>query len=213
MGFFVPEIAAPDWYVETASLLEKSDLDFLDFHAYPGAASLQAHAEHFGMIGYETKPIVMGEYGAFRHIYPDVDSAARALTQWVAESCQYGFDGWLYWTYYPADAGVGDRTWGLVDEDNYLLNLLAPVKQPDPCAAGEIQNADLAYGKPVTASRSVPENPAVNAGEDDPATQWIAGASPVQWVQVDLQGSYSITEIRLLVAQNPPRNKRHPLQG
>ena len=37
MGFFVPELVAPDWYVETASLLEKSTLDFFDFHAYPVA--------------------------------------------------------------------------------------------------------------------------------------------------------------------------------
>jgi len=212
MGFFVPEIVAPDWYVETAPLLEKSDLDFFDFHAYPGGASLQAHAEHFGMIGYDAKPIVLGEYGAFRHICSEVDSAARALTQWVTESCQYGFDGWLYWTYYPADASAGDNTWGLVDEDNYLLNLLAPANQPDPCAAVEIQNANLAYGKPVTASRSVPENPPANVVDDNAGTQWIAGEGPVQWIQMDLQGSYRITEIRLLVAQYPAGNTIHRLQ-
>src|SRR6266540_4973776 len=74
MGFFAPEIAAPDWYVETASLLEKSDLDFFDFHAYPGGPSLQSHAEHFGMLGYDAEPILMGEYGAFRHIYPEIVS-------------------------------------------------------------------------------------------------------------------------------------------
>jgi hypothetical protein len=212
MGFFVPEIAAPDWYVETASLLEKSDLDFFDFHAYPGGADIQKHAELFGMLGYDAKPIVMGEYGAFRHIYSDVDSAARALTQWVTESCRYGFDGWLYWTYYPADATVGDRTWGFVDDDNYLMNLFAPKNQLDPCAPVEIQNTNLAYGKPVTASRSVPENPPANAVDDNSETQWIAGEGPVQWIQVDLQGSYRITEIRLLVAQYPAGNTVHRVQ-
>jgi hypothetical protein len=212
MGFFVPEIAAPDWYVETASLLEKSELDFFDFHAYPGGPTLQEHVEHFGMLGYDTKPIILGEYGAFRHIYSEIDSGARALTSWVAESCQYGFDGWLYWTYYPADATVGDRTWGLVDEDNYLLELFAPVNQPDPCAAVEIPNDNLAYGKPVSASRSLPEEPPANAVDDNADTQWIAGEGPVQWIEVDLQGNYRITEIRLLVAQYPAGNTIHRIQ-
>jgi hypothetical protein len=212
MGFCAPEIAAPDWYVETESLLEKSDLDFFDFHAYPGGPSLQEHAEHFGMIGYDAKPILLGEYGAFRHIYSEIDSAARALTAWTAESCQYGFDGWLYWTYHPADANVGDRTWGLVDEDNYLLNLFAPAKQLNPCAAVEVPNDNLTYGKPVTASRSVPDEPPTNAVDDNADTQWIAGEGPVQWIEVDLQGNYRITEIRLLVAQYPAGNTTHRVQ-
>jgi hypothetical protein len=212
MGFFVPEIAAPDWYVETASLLERSDLDFFDFHGYPGGPSLQEHVEHFGMIGYDTKPIIMGEYGAFRHIYAEIDSAARVLTQWAAESCQYGFDGWLYWTYYPANSNVNDRTWGLVDEDNYLLDLFAPVNQPEICVPVEVPNNNLAYGKPVTASRSLPEEPPENAVDDNASTQWGAGDGPVQWVQVDLQGSYRISEIRLLVAQYPEGNTVHLVQ-
>jgi len=212
MGFFAPEIAAPDWYVETASLLERSDLDFFDFHAYPGVFSFQEHAEHFGIISYHAKPILLGEYGAFRHIYSEIDSAARALTTWVAESCRFGFDGWLYWTYYPADSSVGDQTWGLVDEDNYLLNLFAPVNQPDPCVVVEIPNDNLAYGKPVAASRSLPEDPPENAVDDNADTQWIAGEGPVQWIQIDLQGTYRITEIRLLVAQYPAGNTTHRVQ-
>jgi len=44
MGFFAPELAAPDWYVETASLLEGSGLDFFDFHAYPGTHTLPEYA-------------------------------------------------------------------------------------------------------------------------------------------------------------------------
>lgn len=212
MGFFVPEITAPDWYVETASLLERSNLDFFDFHAYPGGPSLRDHVEHFGMLGYEVKPILLGEYGAFRHIYPEIDSAARVITHWVAESCEYGFDGWLYWTYYPSDASAGDRTWGLVDEDDFLLNLFAPINQPDPCVAVELPNDNLAYGKPVTASLWLPEEPPQNAVDDNAGTQWGAGAGPVQWVQVDLLGSYRVAEIRLLVAQYPEGNTVHRVQ-
>jgi len=212
MGFFVPEIAAPGWYVETASLLEKSNLDFFDFHAYPGGPSLLDQAEHFGMIGFDSKPIIMGEYGAFRHIYADIDSAARAVTGWAAESCQYGFDGWLYWTHYPDDASVNDRTWGLMDDDEYLLNLFAPVNQSDICEPIEVPNDNLAYEKPVTASRSLPDQPPENAVDDNAGTNWGAGADPVQWIQVDLQGSYRINEIRLLVGQYPNGNTIHRLQ-
>ena len=212
MGFFVPELVAPDWYVETASLLEKSDLDFFDFHAYPGALSLEEHANAFGMIGYDRKPIILGEYGAFRSIYPDLDTAARVINKWVADSCTLGFDGWLYWSYYPSDASAGDRTWGLTDENEYLLNLFAPVNQPDPCQPVEIPNDNIAYSKPVTASKSLADQPAEFAVDDDPATQWGAGDMPPQWIQVDLQNTYQVSEIRLLVSQWPEGNTVHRIQ-
>ena len=212
MGFFVPELVAPGWYVETASLLERADLDFFDFHAYSGSISLLAHAEGFGMIGYTIKPIILGEYGAFRHLYEDPETAARVTTRWMSESCQLGFDGWLYWTYYPAAADVGDRTWGLVDEDDYLLELFAPRNQPDPCIEVDLPNNNVAYNKPVRASSSLPEEPPSQAVDDNPATQWGAGASPVQWIEIDLQGTYRIHEIRLLVAQWPEGDTLHYIQ-
>ncbi|MEK6193536.1 MAG: hypothetical protein N2F24_04835, partial [Deltaproteobacteria bacterium] len=131
MGFFAPGVA-PDWYVETASLLAGSDLDFFDFHAYPGFEPFEELATAFGMKGYDAKPIVLGEYGSFRDVYPELDSGARAITKWQAISCELGFDGWLYWTYYPADESVGDRTWGFTDEGGYFLDLLSPINHPDP---------------------------------------------------------------------------------
>jgi hypothetical protein len=212
MGFFVPELVAPGWYVETASLLERSDLDFFDFHAYPGPISLQAHAEAFGMLGFDAKPIVMGEYGPFRHLFADIEPAARVTGRWVAESCEYGFDGWLYWTYYPDAAGVGDRTWGLVDEDGYLLKLFAPKNQPDPCVAVKQPGDSVAYNKPVLASSSLPEEPPTHAVDDNDATQWGAGADAPQWIEIDLAGTYHITEIRLLVAQWPEGETLHRIQ-
>jgi hypothetical protein len=211
MGFFAP-IAASEWHVETASLLERSELDFFDFHTYSGFHELRAYVESFGMLGYDAKPIILGEYGAFRHIYAELDSAARVTTNWVAESCEYGFGGWLYWTYYPSAADAGDRTWGLTDEDDYMLELFAPVNQPDPCVAVEIPNDNLAYGKPIRASSSLPEEPPSNAVDDNSGTQWGAGAPPVQWLEVDLQGTYRITEIRLQVAQYPQGDTVHRVQ-
>jgi hypothetical protein len=203
MGFFAPEIAAPGWYLRTSRLLTESDLDFFDFHAYPGGPPLSEYPSHFGMEGYTAKPIVLGEYGPFRQYYATIESAARAVTNWAAESCSHGFDGWLYWTYWPANPEVGDRTWGLTDEDGYLLDLLAPVHQPDPCEAVTVAGGNIAYGKPVDASASLPAEPPSNAVDESAGTQWGSGGDAPQWLEVDLEGVYRVTEVRLLVAQYP----------
>jgi hypothetical protein len=213
MGFFAPEIVAPGWYVDTAPLLLDSDLDFFDFHAYSGFQSLRELVNAFGMEDYDAKPIVLGEYGAFRHIYPDLIPAARSITEWQAESCSYGFDGWLYWTYYPAAESVDDRTWGLVDESGYLLDMLAPLEHVDPCEQVPVFSSNLAYGKPVIASASLAEESPEFAVDENADSQWGAGRDAPQWIEVDLEDSYKITEVRLLVAQWPEGNTIHRIRG
>jgi hypothetical protein len=209
MGFFVPELVAPGWFVDTAPLLAGAALDFFDFHAYPGGPSLAEHAEKFGMVGYDAKPIILGEYGAFRNRYGELPDAEQALTGWVAESCGYGFDGWLYWTYYPANAEVNDRTWGLTDADGALLSLLAPANQADPCSVGATLRANLALGRPVQASNALAPDVPEHAVDGNQESVWIAGGHPPQWIEVDLGGAYRLTEIRLLVSQLPAGPTRH----
>ena len=211
MGFFAPEIVAPGWYLRTARLLTESELDFFDFHAYPGGPPLSEYPVHFGMLGYKAKPILLGEYGAFRHQYLTIESAARAVTDWVADSCRFGFDGWLYWTYWPANPDAGDRTWSLTDEDGTLLKMLAPVDQPDPCAPVALPGGNLAYGKPARASAWLPSEPPAFAVDESAGTQWGSGADEPQWIEIDLQGVHRLTGIRLLVAQYPEGLTRHRL--
>ena len=213
MGFFAPQISTPDWYVETASLLQNADLDFFDFHGYPGTHTLLEHAEAYGMVGYTAKPILLGEYGAFRHIYPTLNAAARVITAWQADACALGFDGLLYWTYYPANSDVGDRTWSFVDEGSYLRELLAPATHPDPCVPIDVPRSNLAYGRPVRASASLPDQPPEAALDENAETQWGAGVHPPQWIQVDLEAPYDVTEIRILVAQYPAGRTVHELSG
>jgi hypothetical protein len=209
MGFFAPEIAVPGWYVDTRPLLRAATLDFFDFHAYPGGPSLREHAEHFGMLGFDEKPVVLGEYGAFRQRYGQPAAAARALVAWVAESCALGFDGWLHWTFYPANAEVDDRTWGFTDEGGYLMELLAPANQPDACAPVEVPGANLAYGKPVQASSALAQEAPELAVDENEGSQWGAGSHPPQWIEVDLEDAYRVTAIRLLVAQYPAGPTTH----
>jgi hypothetical protein len=219
MGFFAPDFPNPtsiggDWYVDTASLLQRgAELDYYDFHAYPGSdIPLSQIAENFGMTGYKAKPIIMGEVGAFRSQFDSVESAARVTTRWIAASCPLGFNGWLYWTYRAAPLAVGDATWGLVDQNNYLLDLMAPATWTDPCTAPEIPSDNLALKASARASRSLPDQPPQAAIDDDPGTQWGSGDSATQWIELDLGSPHTVTEIRLIVAQYPNGNTHHQIK-
>ncbi len=219
MGFFAPQFPNPtsiggDWYVDTASLIEReADLDYYDFHAYPGSdIPLAKIAQNFGMVGYDAKPIVMGELGAFRSQYDSAEAAARVTAQWIADSCPLGFDGWLYWTYRPAPLAVGDATWGLTDEDQFLLDLMAPDAWTDPCEALNIPTDNLALGASVTASRWLEDQPPASAVDGDTGSQWGAGDGPPQWIELDLGAPHTIRTIRLLVAQYPEGATRHLIQ-
>ena len=161
------------------------------------------------MLGYDAKPIIMGEYGAFRHRYSELADAAQAVTSWVAESCAYGFDGWLYWTYYPANPEVNDRTWGFTDADGALMTLLAPANRADPCVAPAVPGTNLAAGRAVEASNAVAPDVAERAVDGNAETVWISGGHPPQWIEVDLGSAYRVTEIRLLVSQSPAGSTGH----
>jgi hypothetical protein len=219
MGFFAPQFPNPTsigdhWYVDTASLIQRgAELDYYDFHAYPGSdIPLAQIAENFGMQGYAHKPIVMGEVGAFRSQYDTVDAAARATTRWIADSCDLGFDGWLYWTFRAAPLAVGDATWGLTDEGNTLLDLMAPDQWTDPCTPVSLPTDNLALGANVTASRSLPDQPPAAAIDGDTNSQWGAGDGPPQWIELDLGAPHTVRQIRLLVAQYPEGATRHQIQ-
>ncbi len=217
MGFFAPRFPNPtgiggSWYVDTAILLERgSALDYYDFHAYAGSdISFEAITENFGMIGFDDKPVVLGEYGAFTSQYAESGSAARVLAEMMSTACQSGYDGALLWTYRATPSDWSDNTWALTDEDGYLLDLFAPGAWPDPCVPIEIPTDNLALGAVVTASQSpLPAEPPPLAVDGDPGTQWGAGGGPYQWIEVDLGAGYTVRQVRLLVAQWPAGETDH----
>ena len=215
-GFFAPQFPnetgiGGSWYVDTAALIESgAELDFYDFHAYPGDdLTLDQFAENFGMVGHDEIPVVMGEYGAFEDRYGTIESAARAATQWAAESCQFGWDGWLYWSYFDLPEALGDPTWGFVEDDGFMLDLFAPVNQPDICTPVNVPTANLAFGKVVTASSSLPEGPGADAVDENLDTGWQSGRDAPQRIMIDLGAGYTIGEIRLLVGQWPEGDTVH----
>ena len=218
MGFFVPDYPNPlrtgDFrYVETAELIDYADLDFFDFHAYPGEESLADIAENFGMSRYTTKPVMMGEVGAFLHHYESAESAAAASQQWIAQSCLYGFDGWLYWGLYRAPEAIGDASWGFYDADEELFDALSPMLYPDACAEELLPQENLALKAEATASEYLADEPPSQALDGNYSTQWGAGADAPQWIRIDLGQEHGISLIKLYVAQYPEGNTVHELEA
>ncbi len=213
MGFFAPQFPnltsiGGSWYVDTTPLLTTS-MDFFDFHAYPGSDIGMAEiAENFGMVGFGTKPVIMGEVGAFVDRYPTSEAAALATQRWIAESCAAGYSGWLYWGFLRAPEAIGDATWALTDDGGYLLDVLAPQNWPDPCVVS-IVDPNLARERPVRTSRELADEPASAAVDGNPATQWGSGSDAPQWIEVTLPQPSTVAGIRLRVAQYPAGRTVH----
>jgi hypothetical protein len=121
-------------YALPLSAFDRTALDFLDLHTYPGwDLPLAQYAENFGL-GCSRKPIVIGEIGAYQFAYRNVAEAAAGLQAWQAASCAYGIDGWLLWTW-DTPTPVEPRMWSATAEGDYLARALGPHARPDPCAA------------------------------------------------------------------------------
>jgi len=214
MGFFTPQFPNPTgiggtWYVDTAPLVADSALDLFDFHAYPGLdMTVAQHGENFGIDA--AKPVIMGELGAFIDIYDSADAAALASQEWIAASCDAGWDGWIYWGY-DRLRGVGDATWSFTDGDGELLEALAPAGQPDPCVP-TLVDPNLARDATAAASRSLAAEPSSAAIDGNPGTQWGAGASPTQWIEITLVDPSAVSAVRLLVAQFPEGETSHEVR-
>jgi endo-1,4-beta-mannosidase len=105
VGLFVPHgphparIGDPRLVVSEPAIWQ-STMDFIDLHAYPGfELNLKQHLENFGMNNMQEKPIVMGEFGGEISRFSSIFSAAQTFVDWQVESCQYGIDGWIFWTW------------------------------------------------------------------------------------------------------------------
>ena len=159
--------------VDTKAVIERSTLDFVDLHTYPGfALTLPQYMQNFGVSGMTRKPLIIGEMGGFRSAYDSPDLAAEALRAWQAASCTYRVGGWLIWTW---DTDEQPELWTALSGGSAIANALSPIKRPDPCAPAGPRN--LALGKPVTAS-SQAQYPAANAVDGNPGTLWGSGSGP-----------------------------------
>ncbi len=77
---------------------------------------------------------------------------------------------------------------------------------------------NLALNEPVTVSSTQSGYPGSNAVDGNPATRWASAWSDPQWIYVDLQGTYNITEVSAQLGvglrdefSNPGFLRRHKL--
>ncbi len=138
VGFFVPQGPNParigdTRIIRTYSAIWQSQVDYIDLHAYPvpGDLTLAQHVENYETNGMQIKPIIMGEYGAFTFAYSSPQPAAVALRAWQVESCLYGFDGWLLWTW---DNEFEGEMYSALSDGGAINGVLAPALNPDPCS-------------------------------------------------------------------------------
>lgn len=218
VGFFWPQEPHParigdPRFIETRPAIWQSNADFIDLHPYPGEGlSMREYADNFKIDGMQAKPLLMGEFGAARSAFSSVAAAAKALHDWQVESCQFGFDGWLLWTWDTDEQrdffnGLGDG--GLINQ------ALAPANRPDPCKPSSFDffENNLALGKPARASRSLPDYAPSKAVDGTFATWWGAGAPPPQWIEIDLGTPVTIRLIRLITSQSPEGETTHQILG
>jgi hypothetical protein len=213
IGFFWPQEPNParigdPRLISTRAAIERSTADFVDLHAYPGLElTFPQFMGNYGVVGPTAKPLVLGEFGAFRFAYPALDEASSALQDVQAQSCAYGFDGWLLWTW---DTDEQTELWNGLSGGGTIDRALAPATRPDPCAP-PTGPRNVALGKPVSASNSLPSNPPSLAVDGLKDTLWIAGDFPPQSLEIDLQAPFAVSRLRLAVAQTPAGPTTHRL--
>jgi len=217
VSFFVPQKPHPfrpgdPRVIRTGPAIWESSADFIDLHAWPwDPPALLEHVENFEMAGFARKPIIMGEIGGFKgDPFWSAPRAAQALHDWQVESCRFGFDGWLLWTW---DTFEQREFWHGLEEDGVINEALSPKNRPDPCAPGPFNGQNIAFLKPSKASHFLTTNPPSMALDGKPNTWWSAGDLPPQWIEVDLQTPSVIKKIRLLVSQSPPGETVHRVLG
>jgi hypothetical protein len=113
------------------SAIARSTADFIDFHPGPdGVNALSVFVRPFGMNGFGPKPVVMGEIYAAKQDFATIALGAAALKAWQIDSCNYGFQGWLLWTWSetPRDGG-----WTAVSGNGEVNQALAPQYRANPC--------------------------------------------------------------------------------
>jgi F5/8 type C domain/Cellulase (glycosyl hydrolase family 5) len=122
-------------FVRAYPALAFSTADFIDLHPYPGfGGTLPLLVDYFEMRGI-TKPILMGEFGTNTSDFLTAADAGQVAQDWQVESCRYGFDGWLFWTW---DTTEDKNFWTAVDQGEIINRYLAPATRPDPCAPGTL---------------------------------------------------------------------------
>jgi hypothetical protein len=116
---------ADERYPLRPASLVNSLADYIDLHVYPVHTNTRADFEAAGLS--RAKPLLLGETGAFKFVYPNASSGAIAIKNTMIESVNYGFTGWGIWTW---DSVEQLSLWTLTEANNAMNNVLAPSVWP-----------------------------------------------------------------------------------
>jgi hypothetical protein len=136
MGFFHdtepnPARRGDNRLVRTRAVIERSRADFVDIHPYADdELTFPQFMQNYGIDGPTAKPIVIGEFGGSKSHLASAAEAATALRSWQQQSCAYGIDGWLLWTW---DTNEQPDLWNALSGGGVIEQALAPKTRPDPC--------------------------------------------------------------------------------
>jgi len=121
--------------VDPSPAIYQSSADFVDLHAYLGwGLSLAKYMQRFGLSQPSAKPVILGEFGSARQAFLNAEDAAQALMAMQIESCAYGIDGWLMWTW---DTEEQTDLYHGVTDAGQISRALSPAYRPDPCQMDE----------------------------------------------------------------------------
>ena len=141
VGFFWPQqpnstrIGDPR-VISVYPAMANSTADFVDIHGYsiPGDLTVPQLVQNYGFTGFQQqKPVVMGEFGAFKAGYPIISDAATAVKMWQIGTCPYHVEGWFLWTWDSDDPAEQPSLWAAMSGDGSVNTGLAPIFRPDPC--------------------------------------------------------------------------------
>ena len=141
VGFFWPQAPNPSRIgdprlITVYPAIANSTADFVDIHGYsiPGDLTVTQLVQNYGFTGYQAqKPVVMGEFGAFKSSYPLIADAAAALQSWQINTCPYEVKGWLLWTWDTEEPEQVPPLWAAQSGDSSVNTGLAPIFRSDPC--------------------------------------------------------------------------------
>jgi hypothetical protein len=207
LGFAV---ASPPELSRLRYLLDNSTVDFVSVRANPGMGlTLAQYVASYELPMVTAKPVLVGEFGAPTATYATLAAAAEALQTWQAESCGFGVDGWLLWTWDGTGAIPGEpAVWNAHVGGGVLKRGLAPTLRSDPCAS-----PNVALGKPAVANAAGFGTPPGDAVDGVIDTLWNAGSPPGGWIEVDLGAVFDVSMLRLVVAQTPSGRAVHKIWG
>jgi hypothetical protein len=128
----VPDTRFP---ARLAAITQFGAVDFVDVHVYPDTPDYRVASDlQTAESGLFTKPFIVGEMGAFKHVYGDVSRAAFGMRDLQIATCSSGAQGWLFWTWDTHEDLANQRKFfHLSDSGGAINGQLAPITRPDPC--------------------------------------------------------------------------------